>query len=322
MDVYLAIALAIIVYGALVILFPKLVPDDSNRYTKQALERIYKENRSMEVKNAHTEVLRGQLKEESPVVRWFFSLEFMRPLYEAGLQSGYQHDFKAFVTLIMGSFGASFVIAVLLGFGVLALPFAALLGYYIPYRHCRKRIEKRNLQFLNQFPEALDMVVRSVRSGFPLNTALQMVADTSDEPVRGEFRQVVDEITAGRSVQQVLARLASRINEQDVRFFAVVLSVQQETGGNLSEIIGNLSNILRKRKQLRHKIHAFTAEGRATGVVLGSLPIVVFGALYFARKEYVMVFFDTPAGNSLLGLAGFLIVLTFVIVKRMIKVDV
>lgn len=321
MDLYLAIAIAIIAYTALVVLFPRFVPDDSSRYTKQALERIYQETQGAKT-TERTDVLRGQLKEESSIVRWFFSLDMMRPLYEAGLQSGYQHNFKGFVTLIAGSFVASFFIALLLGLGLLALPFAALLGYYIPYRHCQKRIRKRNIQFLDQFPEALDMIVRSVRSGFPLNAALQMVADTSEEPMRGEFRQVVDEITAGRSMQQVLARLASRINEQDVRFFAVVLSVQQETGGNLSEIIGNLSGILRKRKQLRHKIQAFTAEGRATGIVLGALPVVVFVALWFARKEYVLVFFNDPVGNILLGIVLALIGLTFFIVKRMIKVDI
>jgi tight adherence protein B len=321
MDLYLTIAIAIIGYTALVVLFPKLMPDDSKRYTKEALERIYRETRSGDTPE-NTDILRSQLREEAPLVRWFFSLDMMKPLYEASLQSGYQHDLKSFVMLIAGSFAASFVFALLLGLGLLALPVGMLLGYYIPLRHCKKRIAKRNAQFLDQFPEALDMIVRSVRSGFPLNTALQMVADTCEDPVRSEFRQVVDEISAGRGISQVLARLASRINEQDVKFFAVVLSVQQETGGNLAEIIGNLASILRKRKQLRHKIHSLTAEGRATGLVLGSLPVIVFAALYFARREYIMIFFTDPTGNMLLGVVGGLIVATFLIVRRMIKVDI
>lgn len=321
MDLYYAIAIAIIGYMVIVTVFPKIMPDDSKRYTKAALERIYRETQDVGL-TERSNVLKTQLREEGALVRWFFSLDFMRPLYDAGMQSGYNENFKGFLMLIIGSFFAGFTIATILGLGLFALPAAALLGYYFPYRHCRKRIEKRQMMFLNQFPEALDMIVRSVRSGFPLNAALQMVADTTEEPIRSEFRQVCDEIAAGRSMQQVLSRLATRVDQQDVRFFAVVLSVQQETGGNLAEIIGNLSGILRKRKQLRLKINAITSEGRATGLVLGALPILVFTALYVAQPDYIEVFFTTSAGNMLLSVVLGLLGTCFVVVKRMIKVDI
>lgn len=321
MDLYLTIAIAIIGYMVLVTVFPKILPDDSKRYTKAALERIYRETQDVGLTD-RSNVLKEQLRDEGVLVRWFFSLGFMRPLYDAGMQCGYNENFKGFLLLIIGSFVAGFLIGTALGFGLLALPIAAALGYYFPYRHCMKRIAKRQMAFLNQFPEALDMIVRSVRSGFPLNAALQMVADTSEEPIRSEFRQVCDEVAAGRSLQQVLSRLATRVNQQDVRFFAVVLSVQQETGGNLAEIIGNLSGILRKRKQLRLKIQAITSEGRATGLVLGALPVLVFSALYIVQPEYLKVFFTTPAGNTLLMVVVGLLATCFFVIKRMIKVDI
>lgn len=321
MDLYITIAIAIIGYMVLVTVFPKILPDDSKRYTRAALERIYRETQDVGLTD-RSNVLKEQLRDEGALIRWFFSLSFMRPLYDAGMQCGYNENFKGFLLLIVGSFVAAFMITSVLGFGILALPLAAAVGYYFPLRHCKKRIFKRQMEFLNQFPEALDMIVRSVRSGFPLNAALQMVADTSEEPIRSEFRQVCDEIAAGRSMQQVLSRLATRVDQQDVRFFAVVLSVQQETGGNLAEIIGNLSGILRKRKQLRLKIHAITSEGRATGLVLGALPVLVFSALYIAQPEYISVFFNTAAGNTLLMIVAGLLGTCFFVVKRMIKVDI
>ncbi len=321
MDLYLTIAVAIIGYMVIVTVFPKILPDDSKRYTKAALERIYRETQDVGLTD-RSNVLKDQLRDEGALIRWFFSLGFMRPLYDAGMQCGYNENFKGFLLLIIGSFVAAFMITTVLGLGLLSLPVAALAGYYYPLRHCKKRIFKRQMDFLNQFPEALDMIVRSVRSGFPLNAALQMVADTAEEPIRSEFRQVCDEIAAGRSMQQVLSRLATRVDQQDVRFFAVVLSVQQETGGNLAEIIGNLSGILRKRKQLRLKIHAITSEGRATGLVLGALPVLVFTALYLAQPEYVSVFFTTSAGNTLLMVVGGLLGTCYMVVKRMIKVDI
>ena len=321
MDLYLTIAVAVIGYMVLVTVFPKLLPDDSKRYTKSALERIYRETQDVGLTDRGN-VLKEQLREESPLIRWFFSLGFMRPLYDVGMQAGYNENFKGFQLLILGSFVAAFAIATVLGLGILAIPLAAALGYYFPYRHCSKRIYKRQMAFLNQFPEALDMIVRSVRSGFPLNAALQMVADTAEEPIRSEFRQVCDEISAGRSMQQVLSRLATRVDQQDVRFFAVVLSVQQETGGNLAEIIGNLSGILRKRKQLRLKIHAITSEGRATGLVLGALPVLVFTVLYIMQPGYLNSFFTTSLGNTLLGIVVGLLFTCYIVVKRMIKVEI
>jgi tight adherence protein B len=149
-----------------------------------------------------------------------------------------------------------------------------------------------------------------------------MLAENAEDPVRAEFRQVTDEIALGRTLAQALSRLAARINEPDIRFFVVVLTVQQETGGNLAEIVSNLSNIIRKRKQIRHKIHAMTSEGRATGYVLGALPVVVFLALYFIQPGYLEPFFHDPLGQKFFAGAIALIVSCYFVIKQMINVDI
>jgi tight adherence protein B len=208
------------------------------------------------------------------------------------------------------------------GLGPLAFLLAAIPAYALPLFHYRQKLRQRNQKFIDQFPDALDMIVRSVRSGFPLPVALQLLAENAAEPVRTEFRQVADEMALGRSLAHSLARLSARVEEPDVRFFVVVLTVQQETGGNLAEIIGNLSTIIRKRKQIRHKIRAMTAEGKATGVVLGSLPLIVFGALFMIRPDYLDAFFTDPLGMKLFISAIIMLVACFFIVKQMIKVEI
>lgn len=317
---FAALGIGILSYIAFVVLFPKALPEDSGDYTRQALDRIYEENRAAD--NDKRAVLREQLNEESPVVRIFFSAGFMRPLFEAGMEAGYQNNLQQLLVMMLASFAITLAGGLMLGLGGMSLVLAMILAYFIPYRHCMKKVRKRNRAFIDQFPDALDMIVRSVRSGFPLSVALQMLAENAENPVKEEFRIVVDDIALGRSLQQALTRLASRINESDIRFFVVVLSVQQETGGNLAEIIGNLSNIIRKRKQLRHKIHAMTSEGRATAWVLGLLPVFVFCILFFTSPGYLEPFWTDPLGMMLFAGAVSLVALCAFVVKQMINVDI
>src|SRR5690606_15135902 len=135
------------------------------------------------------------------------------------------------------------------------------------------------------------------------------------DPISTEFSQLVDEIAYGRTLTQALDNLCKRIDEPDVQFFTVVLNVQQESGGNLGEVLSNLSTILRKRKQMRLKIKALTAEGRMTAIILGSLPVAVLGVLHLVSPDYLIPLFDRPIGNFLLFLAGGMVVTAFLVVN-------
>ncbi len=314
-----ALGVGILSYIGFVILFPKAVPTETGDHVSQALDRIYEENRANDEQRS---VLREQLGEESVLVRAVFSSAIMRPLYERGLQAGYKNNLQQLLMMMVGAFLAVLAVTQMLGMGTVGFVLAPIIGYLFPYRHCTKKIKKRNRKFLDQFPDALDMIVRSVKSGFPLSVALQMLAENTENPVKEEFRMVVDDVALGRSLQQALQRLSLRINQADIRFFVVVLSVQQETGGNLAEIIGNLSSIIRKRKQLRHKIHAMTSEGRATAWVLGSLPVFVFCAVYLVQPDYLTALWTDPLGITLFATSIGLIGLCVIIVKQMINVDI
>lgn len=315
-----ALIIGIVSYFGFVMMFPKAMPEDTNNYVAQALERLYAENRTIETES--TGILRDQLRDETLLIRKFFSLPMMQPLYDVGVQAGYQTNLRGLLLWIAASFLITAIALIAVGQPLLAVVLAPLAAYAIPYRHCIKRVRRRNKKFIDQFPDGLDMIVRSVKSGFPLSVSLQMLAENTEDPLRSEFRQVVDEVTGGRPMPEALSRLASRLNEPDIRFFVVVLTVQQETGGNLAEIIGNLSNVLRKRKQLRHKISAMTSEGRATGLVLGALPIFVFALLYFIQPGYLSPFFYDSLGHIFLGVVVGLMCICYLVVKQMINMEV
>jgi len=205
---------------------------------------------------------------------------------------------------------------------LLAIIAGPVLAYFVFYKYFKGKIRKRNMKFINLFPDVLDMCVRSLRSGFPISAAMRMVAENMDPPVKGEFQQVVQEMEAGRSVVEALERMSRRVNEPDVNFFIVVLKVQQETGGNLAEVISNLSKIIRQRKQLRLKVIALTSEGRTTSYILGSLPVVIFGALYFIQRDYLAPLWETWTGNIILGISIGLVVSCLYIVNKMVQIEV
>jgi len=316
----IALGVGIAAYILIMIAVPKAAPEEKDGNLKDALERLYEENRGQET--GGLEVLRDQLKEESPLIRSLFGLPFMRPMYAAGVQAGFQGNLQQlFLIMVMAATG-TLAVFLYMGMPMVGIIAAGAMAFLMPMRTCKRRIRKRNREFIDKFPDALDMIVRSVRSGFPLSTALQMLADNAEEPVKGEFRMVVDDLALGRNLTQALARLATRINEPDIRFFVVVLAVQQETGGNLSEIINNLSSVIRKRKQLRHKIRAMTSEGKATGWVLGALPVFVFCALYVLQPSYLQPFFYDPLGQMLFAGTLGLLVLCFFVVRSMINIDI
>jgi tight adherence protein B len=166
------------------------------------------------------------------------------------------------------------------------------------------------------------MIVRSLRSGYHLNAALAMVADNTPAPLGTELRRVVDETTYGWSLLEAINRLGFRIDAPDVRFFTVVLAVQQETGGNLSEVLGNLASIIRKRKHLRMKIRALSSEGRATAWILGLLPVMMTGAIYYVSPQHLQPLITTFTGNVVVAVVLGLMTIGMLMVRQIIRMDI
>jgi tight adherence protein B len=268
------------------------------------------------------EIIRGE-DEESPMIHMARMVPGMDEVLDNATKSGME-DKKD--VIIMGMLLLLVVCLIFftlfLKLGVLALVISPLIAFYVPRNYLKGRVKKRNDQFINMFPDVLDMIVRSVRSGFPVNTAIQMVAENMEAPISTEFQQVADEIAYGRSLNEALIRLSHRIDEPDISFFVVVLTVQQETGGNLAEIISNLAEVIRQRKQMRLKIRALTSEGRATSYILGGLPVMLFIILNFIAPQHLAPLYESAMGNIILAISGGLIVLAMWIVRRMVDIDI
>jgi len=158
----------------------------------------------------------------------------------------------------------------------------------------------RQKKFGSQLADAIDVIVRGVKSGLPLNQCLRIIAAESPEPLQSEFQALVDSQTMGVPLETGLQRMYDRMPLPEVNFFSIVLVIQQKTGGNLSESLGNLSSVLRSRKLMIEKVKALSAEAKASAMIIGSLPICVGGLVYFTRPAYIGILFEHPVGHLLL----------------------
>jgi tight adherence protein B len=160
--------------------------------------------------------------------------------------------------------------------------------------------KRRQKKFTEGFATAIDVIVRSVRSGLPVNEALKIVAKESADPVGSEFRMLIEGLKIGVTLDQGLKRMFDNMPTPEVSFFAIVMSIQLKSGGNLSEALSNLAAVLRDRKRLQGKIKAMSSEAKASAGIIGSLPVVVGGLVYLTTPGYIMLLFSERLGNIML----------------------
>jgi len=174
---------------------------------------------------------------------------------------------------------------------LLAVFLALAAGIGLPHWVVSKQIAKRLAKFTAKFPDAIDLMVRGLRSGLPISETMGVVAEEVPGPVSVEFRGVTDKMKIGRSMEAALQESADRLGTPEFQFFVISLAIQRETGGNLAETLGNLSDVLRKRAQMKLKIKAMSSESKASAWIVGSLPFIVFALIWFINQEYMANFF-------------------------------
>jgi tight adherence protein B len=179
--------------------------------------------------------------------------------------------------------------------------------------------KRRQTKFLDNFANAIDVIVRGVKSGLPLNECLSIIARESPAPLNEEFKEVVDQSRVGVTITESFDRMMARMPLAEVKFFAIVVGIQQQAGGNLSEALGNLSGVLRDRKTLAAKVKALSAEAKASAWVLGSLPFVVMMMVYLSTPKYIMILFTTMIGQFLLAVAGVWMTIGLLVMRKMIN---
>ena len=160
---------------------------------------------------------------------------------------------------------------------------------------------RRVKAFLNEFPNALDVIVRAVKSGLPLNDGIRLIANEAQEPVRTEFRRIVEAQQLGLSIPEATLRMPETMPCAEAGFFGIVIQIQSQAGGNLSEAIGNLSRVLRDRKKMKAKVQALSMEAKASAAIIGALPFIVAFLVYLSSPNYIMPLFTTSSGHMIIG---------------------
>jgi tight adherence protein B len=202
-----------------------------------------------------------------------------------------------------------------------AIIFGAAGGYLLPKFWMGRRRKRHQAAYLDELPNAVEAIVRGVKSGLPLNDSMRLVAKEAKEPIKSEFQKVLDQQTLGKSTGEAVSILFERMPLAEVNFFVVVISVQQQAGGNLSEALGNLSRVLRNRKKMKQKIKAMSSEAKASAGIIGSLPFIVGILVTLTTPTYMVPMFTTTLGLIWLGIAAIMMSFGVWIMAKMVSFD-
>jgi tight adherence protein B len=237
---------------------------------------------------------------------------------QAGLRLAKRQFYMISAGLGVGIFGVGFVMGVGL-LPALALGFAGLFG--LPRWLLSFLKKRRQMQFLNNFPDSVDVITRGLKAGLPLGDCLRMIATDAREPVRSLFRSIVETQAIGIPMGEACGKLFENMPLAEANFFGIVITIQQKAGGNLSEALGNLSKVLRDRKKMKGKIKAMSQEAKASAAIIGSLPPAVMTLVWLTSPNYIELLWTTPMGRMMLAACAFWMFIGVMVMKKMINFD-
>lgn len=244
------------------------------------------------------------------------------PLSARITQAGLTWSKQKFFIICAGLGLFAFFAVFFLGLGLLpafGLGFAAAFG--LPFWILGFLKKRRENRFLRIFPDAVDIIVRGIKSGLPLLDSLRVIATEAQEPLRSEFRLIMDTQTIGIPIGDACNKLYERMPLPEANFFGIVISIQQKSGGNLSEALGNLSRVLRDRKKMKAKIQAMSMEAKASAMIIAALPITVMLLVYITSPTYIELLWTHPTGQMMLMGCVTWMALGVFVMKKMINFD-
>ena len=270
--------------------------DNRRKQVQDTLQQIEKEAKSKKKRLTIRALLTQAGLPYSPQAFWIFSV-----IFGVGV-----------ALAVMFAAGQPPVLAALAGFAC-AMGVPRWVVMFI-----RKR---RQDKFLQEFANAIDVMVRGVKAGLPVNDTLQIIANEAADPVAPEFAEVVEAQRVGITIDQGIERMYERVPLQEVNFLGIVLAIQAKTGGNLSEALGNLSNVLRDRKKMKGKIRSLSQEAKSSAAIIGALPFLITLALYILRPDYISLLFTDELGKMMLTGCAVWMTLGILIMRKMINFD-
>ena len=244
------------------------------------------------------------------------------PLAARISQAGLTWSKRQFFLISAGIAVVMFLLGILTGAGLLvgaALAFTGAFG--IPRWLLSYLKKRRESKFLNSFPDAIDIIVRGAKAGLPLLDCLKIICMEAQEPVRSEFRTIVETQAIGLPLGEACSKLYERMPLPEANFFGIVVTIQQRAGGNISEALGNLSRVLRDRKKMKAKIQAMSQEAKASAAIIGVLPIAVMTLVYLTSPDYISLLWTDPLGRVMLGVSVCWMSMGVWVMKKMINFD-
>ena len=279
--------------------------------TKRSNERVVDAaSRRKQVADSMKEVeSRGKSKKPSLEIRiQQAGLEWSRNGYIAG---------SAIVGFLLGT-----VLFVVQDNPAIAAAAALVGGFGLPSWVLGSLKKRRLAKFTDQFPNAVDVVIRGIKAGLPLGDCLRIIATESPEPLRAEFRRIVESQTMGLNVGEAVERMAERVPITEANFFAIVVSIQAKAGGNLTEALSNLSRVIRERKKMKGKIKAVSSEAKASAGIIGCLPFVVGTLVWLVSPDYISLLWTTSTGRMMIGVGLCWMSMGIFVMKKMINFDI
>ena len=291
------IMLTVGIAGTLILVLSAFQGPSAGKAVKRRME-LLKERHSDSVltANANAQIRKLMAARDSRVESMASSLIPKPALLRKRLdQTGRQVSLTKYTAISFGLLAFTAFMLMIKGLPwYLAFVLGAFVALGIPHFVVGKMIKRRLNKFNVNFPDAIELMVRGLRSGLPITETLGIVASELQGPVGVEFRSVVDKMKIGRTMETALQDTADRLGTAEFQFFVITLAIQRETGGNLAETLSNLADVLRKRAQMKLKIRAMSSESKASAMIVGSLPFIVFGLIYMINPGYMSKFFIDP----------------------------
>ncbi len=244
------------------------------------------------------------------------------PLSVRIAQAGLSWSSRQFILISAACGLVALLIAVPAGAGLIpgaAFGFAA--GFGFPRWLLKFLKKRREARFLDALPDAVDVITRGIKAGLPLLDSLKLIAAESPEPIRSEFRSIIETQTVGIPLGEACLKLYERMPVPEANFFGIVVSIQQRAGGNLSEALGNLARVLRDRKKMKAKIKAMSQEAKASAAIIGALPIVVMALVYFSSPNYIALLWTEQLGRIMLACSAIWMFIGIMVMRKMINFD-
>jgi tight adherence protein B len=244
------------------------------------------------------------------------------PLQTRIAQAGLSWSNRKFyiISAVLGVIG--FLMPLIIGLSLLpAAACAIAFGLGVPQWLLNFLKKRRMVAFLNELANSVDVIVRGVKAGLPLGDCLRIIATEAQEPVRSEFRFIVEQTTLGIPLHEAVMKLYERMPVPEANFFCIVVSIQQKAGGNLSETLGNLSKVLRDRKKMKSKIVALSQEAKSSAAIIACLPPAVMFFVYISTPQYISLLWTTDMGRLLLAICLFWMFTGVMVMRKMINFD-